>query len=73
MNVCRNSVAGYFSTFRALLKVAYEERLLKENLNDFIEEIEFEEVKKNYMTTDEIKQLVAASREKPVLKGASSF
>ncbi|MBD5367635.1 MAG: site-specific integrase, partial [Bacteroides sp.] len=44
--ISRNSAAGYFSTFRALLKAAYKERLLKENLNDFIEEIEYEEVKK---------------------------
>ena len=41
-----NSAAGYFSTFRALLKEAYKERLIKENINDFLEAIEYEEVKK---------------------------
>ena len=71
--ISRNSAAGYFSTFRALLKAAYKERLLKENLNDFIEEIEYEEVKKNFLTADEVKQLAATPCEKPVLKQASLF
>ena len=36
----RNAAAGYFSTFRALLKKAYKEKLLTENVNDFLEYIE---------------------------------
>jgi integrase len=73
MNISRNSASGYFSTFQALLKAAYKERLLKDNLNDFIEEIEYEEVKKNFLTADEVKQLAATPCEKPVLKAASLF
>ena len=30
--ISRNSAAGYFSTFRALLKIAYKEKMLRENL-----------------------------------------
>lgn len=33
--ISRNSAAGYYSTFRALLKIAYKEKMLRENLNDF--------------------------------------
>lgn len=50
-NISRNSATGHFSTFRALLKATYKERLLKENLNDFIEEIEYEEVRCSTMPT----------------------
>ena len=35
--ISRNSAAGYYSTFRALLKIAYKEKMLRENLNDFLE------------------------------------
>ena len=45
ISVSRNSAAGYFSTFRALLKIAYQEKMLRENLNDFIDKIEWKEVK----------------------------
>ena len=44
--ISRNSAAGYYSTFRALLKIAYKEKMLRENLNDFLEKIEWKEVKK---------------------------
>ena len=43
ISVSRNSAAGYFSTFRALLKIAYQEKMLRENLNDFIDKIEWKE------------------------------
>ena len=49
-NISRNSAAGYYSTFRALLKIAYKEKMLRENLNDFLEKIEWKEVKKEYLT-----------------------
>ena len=41
--ISRNSAAGYYSTFRALLKIAYKEKMLRENLNDFLEKIEWKE------------------------------
>ncbi|MDM8326097.1 phage integrase SAM-like domain-containing protein [Bacteroides gallinaceum] len=34
INISRNSVVGYFSIFRTLLKIAYQEKMLCENLND---------------------------------------
>lgn len=37
--ISRNSAAGYYSTFRALLKIAYKEKMLRENLNDFLERL----------------------------------
>ena len=61
------------STFRALLKETYKECLLKENLNDFFEDIEYTEVKKNFLTADEVKILAATPCDVPVLKAASLF
>ena len=71
--ISRNSAAGYFSTFRALLKIAYKEKMLRKNLNDFLEKIEWKEVKEEYLTLDEVKQLAATPCRIPVLKQASLF
>lgn len=69
----RNSAAGYFSLFRALLKEAHKERLLKENLNDYLDQIDYEEVKKDFLTVDEVKKLAATECRLPGLKRASLF
>ncbi len=69
--ISRNSAAGYYSTFRALLKIAYKEKMLRENLNDFLEKIEWKEVKKEYLTLDEVKKLAATPCKIPVLKRPS--
>ena len=71
--ISRNSAAGYYSTFRALLKIAYKEKMLRENLNDFLEKIEWKEVKKEYLTLDEVKKLATTPCKIPVLKQASLF
>ena len=73
ISVSRNSAAGYFSTFRALLKIAYQEKMIRENLNDFIDKIEWKEVKKQYLTLAEVKKLAATPCKIPVLKQASLF
>ena len=71
--VSLNSAAGYYSTFRGLLKIAYRDKLLRENINDFLEKIEYEDVKKEYLTLDEVKQLATTPCDIPVLKAASLF
>mgnify|MGYP003291265960 CR=1 FL=1 len=53
--------------------LAYKEKMLRENLNDFLEKIEWKEVKKEYLTLDEVKQLAATPCRIPVLKQASLF
>lgn len=42
-----NSASGYYSTFRGLLKIAYIDKVIKENVNDFLDKIEPQEVKKS--------------------------
>jgi integrase len=71
--ISQNSAAGYFSTFRALLKVAYKEKFFRENLNEYLEAIEITDVKKEYLTLDEVKLLANTPCDYPVLKAASLF
>ena len=73
MRISQNSASGYFSTFRALLKVAYKEKFFRENLNDFLYAIETTDVKKEYLTLDELKTLANTPCDIPVLKSASIF
>ena len=54
-----NSASGYYSTFRGLLKIAYRDKWFRENINDYLDKIELQDVKKEYLTLDEVKQLAA--------------
>lgn len=69
----RNAAAGYFSTFRALLKMAYKEKLLHENINDYLDYIEWEEVEREFLTQEELIQLAQTPCDSDVLKRASLF
>lgn len=68
-----NSASGYYSTFRGLLKITYRDKWLRENINDYLDKIEPQDVKKEYLTLDEVKQLAATPCDIPVLKAASLF
>ena len=48
--ITRNSASGYWSTFRGFLKILYRNRLIKANINDFLEKIEPEDVVKDYLS-----------------------
>lgn len=69
----QNSAAGYFSTFRALLKIAYRDKMIRKNINDFLDKIVYEDTKKEFMPLDELKQLANTPCEIPVLRKASIF
>lgn len=71
--ICNNSASGYFSTFRSALKEAYKKRLIKENINDFLEKIPTHKVHRTYLTLKEVKQLKDTPCDVPVLKRASLF
>ena len=71
--VSLNSASGYFSTFRGLLRIAYRDKWLRENINDYLDRIEPMDVKKEYLTLDEVKLLASTPCDIPVLKAASLF
>lgn len=73
LKVSQNSAAGYFSTFRSLLKIAYRDKLIDENINEFLESIDIKDTKKEYLTLDELKILSETPCDIPVLKTASLF
>lgn len=70
--VSRNTASGYFSTFRALLKQAYKERLITENINDYLEYIEWEDVVREFLAQEELIQLAPPCKH-DVLCWASLF
>ncbi|MCM1077772.1 MAG: site-specific integrase [Bacteroides sp.] len=71
--LAHNSIAGYWATFRTLLKEAYQEKLLRENINDHLEKIEWKETKIEFLSLDEVKKLAATPCKYEVLKRASLF
>ena len=73
LKLAKNSAAGYFSTFRAILAIAYRDKYIRENVNDFLEKIESEDVRKEFLNMEELKQLSNTPCNIPVLKSASLF
>lgn len=71
--ITRNSASGYWSTFRRFLKILYRNRLIKSNINDFLEKIEPEDVVKDYLSVEELYCLAETPCKIPVLKTASLF
>lgn len=71
--LAHNSIAGYWATFRTLLKEAYQEKLLRENLNDFLTKIEWKDTKIEFLSLDEVKKLAMTPCKHEVLKRASLF
>lgn len=68
-----NTKASYFSTFRAVLKRAHRDRLLSENINDYLDKIEYKETKREYLTLEELKRLADTPCDIPVLRRAAIF
>ncbi len=73
LKLSQNSAAGYWSTFRAFLAIAYKEGYLKENINDYLEKIEVKETKREFLTMEELNYLAKTDCLYPVLKNASLF
>lgn len=71
--LAQNSAAGYWSCFRAFLAIAFKEGYLKENINDFLDKMETQETKREYLTSEELQKLYDAPCDYPVLKAASLF
>lgn len=71
--LAHNSIAGYWSTFRTLLKEAYQEKLLRENINDYLDKIEWKDTKIEFLTLEEVKKLAATPCKHEVLRQASLF
>ena len=73
LNISRNSAAGYWSTFRGMLKYLYRNRYIATNLNDFLDRIDTTDVVKDYLSEEELCTLAETDCSFPVLKTASLF
>lgn len=68
-----NTAAKYYCIFRKILKDAYKERLLKENINDFLDYIPQKKTIKEYLTMDEVRRLYRTPCRYESLRRASMF
>ena len=71
--ISKNSASGYWSTFKGLLKILYRNRLIKTNINDFLDKIEIEDTPKDYLSVEELYKLAETPCKKPILKTAALF
>lgn len=71
--LAKNSAAGYWSTFRGFLAVAWKDRKLSENVNDYLESIDYEDTHREYLTIEELQDLAATPCVSNTLKNASLF
>lgn len=69
----RNSAAGYWSTFRAVLKIAFRDRYISENLNESLERIESVECRRQFLTFEELDRLAATPCNEPVFEVGFAF
>lgn len=68
-----NSVANYWSTFRASIHTVYRDRKIKENPNGFLERIETIPTDKEHLSQDEVIRLASTPCSAPALKRAFLF
>lgn len=68
-----NSVAGYYSTFRGFLNIAYRDRKIRENVNDYLDKIDYVGTEKSSLNLDELRILYHSQCKYDVLKQASIF
>lgn len=69
----QNSAVSYFNKFKAALKQAHKDSLLKVDLNSKVEPIDTVETHRNFLTLDELNRLVKTECNNPLLKRAALF
>ena len=69
----QNSAAGYWSTFRGFLALTYKEKYIFENINDYLDKIDTQDTRREFLTADEVQALYNTPCREPVLKAASLF
>lgn len=72
--ISRNTSSKYFSLFRTVLRLAYREQYLKDNVSDFLDYIPRDEAHvREYLTMEEVKILYETPCVYDVLKNAAMF
>lgn len=69
----QNSAVSYFNKVKATLKQAYKEKILQTDLNSKISPIKAEETRREYLTIEELNELVKKPCHNPLMKKAALF
>lgn len=71
--ISRNSAVSYFNKVKAALKQAYKDKLLQTDLNTKVEPIKPAETRREFLSIEELNQLVKKPCNDPMLKRAALF
>ena len=71
--LAQNSAAGYWSSFRGLLALAFKEKYIFENVNEYLDKIETQDTRLEFLVAEEVQALYNTPCRVPVLKAASLF
>ena len=52
-----NSVAGYWATFRGFINIAYRDKMIRTNPNDYLDKIKTVPVSKQSLSLEELRKL----------------
>jgi integrase len=72
-NLSRNSAASYFNKVKAALKQAYKEDILKFDLNSKVGTIKADEIRREFLTIEELNKLAKTPCNNPLMKRAALF
>jgi integrase len=73
VTLSRNSAASYFLKIKAALKQAYVDGYLQTDLNARIKPIKQDETQRNFLTIEELNNLVKKDCQNPIMKNAALF
>lgn len=71
--LAQNSAVSYFNKVKAALKQAYKDGILQTDLNAKIEPIKLDETRREFLSIEELNQLVKKPCNNPMLKRAALF
>lgn len=73
IRLANNSAVGYFNIFRRVVKEAYNDKLLAEDVAAKVTSIRKTETKREFLSLDELQLLAATNCDLPFLKKAALF
>ena len=68
-----NTISKYYTIFRAVLRLAYRGKCIRENINEHLENIPLKKTRREFLTVEEIIKLSRTECMYDVLKQASMF
>ncbi|MEM6272801.1 MAG: site-specific integrase [Bacteroidota bacterium] len=69
----RNAASSYYNKFRAALKQAVKDKLIRVNPAQYVDPIKPEDTKREFLSLEELKAVAATECRLPALKNASLF